>query len=381
MKIYIGKKPQLPYTLHLPGSKVIWLIFFFLSLISVLAIYSSVNTLAIRYKNWNAEYYLFRHVFHLTLGFGMIYLMSRIPYQLSGKWINVLLGVAITLLLYVIFQGEESQINEASRWIRIYNISFQPSDLAKYVCIIYLAKELASQREQSYIYKDAFLRMLLVILIIFGLIAPANLSTALLLLTTCLLLMYISGVRTKYLITFLTVGTIGVFLLINTVPRAETWKNRIKDYYARYTDVNYKPPYQVIQAHVAIVNGGFLGKGVGKSTQKIYLPHPYSDFIYAIIIEEYGIFMGIVILFLYLIFFIHVVVRLQKHVETNPFGSLLGIGLALLITLQALINMGVTTGLFPVTGLPLPFISLGGTSILFTGVSLGTIQNILEQVR
>jgi len=380
MDVSIPKKDLFPFHLRLPGSIVIWLIFFFLSLISLLAIYSSVNTLAIRNRNWNAEYYLFNHLFHLSLGFLMLFLMSRIRYQLLGQWVPFLLGISIVLLFALLFQGEESEINHASRWIRIYNISFQPSDLAKYVCILYVAKELANQKAQQKMAKEDFIRMLVVILLFFVLIAPSNLSTAMLLLMGSFLLMYIGGVRTKYLLTFTLIGLIGVVILMHTVPRAETWKNRLKDYYSRYIHQEYEPSYQVIQAHVAIANGGIIGTGVGKSTQKIYLPHPYSDFIYAIIVEEYGMVMGIVILALYLFFFLHVVVRLQKEVEKNPFGTLLGIGLALMITLQALVNMGVTTGLFPVTGLPLPFISLGGTSILFTGASLGTIQNILSQL-
>jgi cell division protein FtsW len=209
-----------------------------------------------------------------------------------------------------------------------------------------------------------------------GLIAPANLSTALLIFACSFILMLVAGIKLRYLMGLVIIGFIGLLLLFAFAPRVTTWTNRLEDYQKRIFQEDYKPNYQTLQANIAISSGGWVGQGAGKSLQRNYLPHPYSDFIYAIIIEEYGLLGGMLVLGLYLFILLRsiIIVTLSK-----TFGALLAAGLAFFVVLQALINMGVTVGLLPVTGLTLPLISLGGTSILFTSLSLGVILSVSRE--
>lgn len=361
---------------RLQGDKLIWLVVFTISLISLLAVYSSTSALAFKYQGGNTEYYLLKHFLLLALGFVMMYGIHLLDYRIFARISKIALYCTIPLLGYTIFQGEESEINSATRWIRIFGLTFQPSDLAKLTIVMYLSRELTEKQALLKDLQKGFLPIIAHVLIVVGFIIPANLSTALLILFTSLMLMYIGGMSLKHLGGLVMVGVLFVLIAFATFERAATWRSRIKDYIERYTNDDYVPGYQTIQSNLAISSGGIMGKGVGKSTQRNFLPHPYSDFIYSIILEEGGLIGGMLVLGLYMILLIRGVgiVTMSK-----TFGALLAAGLSFMMATQALINMAVTVGLIPVTGLPLPMLSMGGTSIVFTGMSFGMILSVSRQ--
>ena len=358
---------------RLKGDRGIWLVIVLLALISTLAVYSSSSSLAFRFQNGNTEFYLVKHVILLGLGFVVMYVTHRLDYRFFARISLVLLLLLVVLLLYVMLFGQRDEINGASRWISVFGQSFQPSDLAKFSLMIYLARLLTEHQADIKDFYRGFLPSISWVLIICGLIAPSNLSTALLLFGVSLILMLIAGISLRHIGGLVLIGVVGIGLLFATAKRAETWKNRLRDYAAGWTDPDYEPQYQVKQAYIAIATGGVLGQGAGKSAQRHYLPESYSDFVYAIVIEEYGLVGGLVVLALYLILLFRsvAIVTLSK-----TFGALLAAGLSFLIVIQALINMGVTVGVLPVTGLPLPMLSMGGTSMLFTGMSLGVVLSV-----
>lgn len=358
---------------HLKGDKVIWLVIMLISIVSILAVYSSTSALAFKFREGNTEYFLLKHLILLTTGFVVVYITHLMNYRQFARLSYILLILTIPLLLYTISQGSDAEINSAARWVSIAGQSFQPSDLAKLSIMIYLARVLTEKQEVIKDFQKGFLPIIAVVIVVCALIAPANLSTALLIFICCIVMMFVAGIDLKHIGSFLMIGMMGLMILMFTVKRAATWRHRITDYVERWTDPGYRVNYQTEQANIAIATGGFIGKGAGKSTQRNVLPHPYSDFVYAIIIEEYGMFGGIVVLILYLVllFRVAVIVTVSK-----TFGALLAAGLAAMLVIQALINMGVTVGVLPVTGLPLPMISMGGTSILFTGVMLGIILSV-----
>lgn len=358
---------------HLKGDKVIWLVIMLISIVSILAVYSSTSALAFKFREGNTEYFLLKHLILLATGFVVIYITHLMNYRQFARLSYILLVLTIPLLLYTISQGSEAEINSAARWVSIAGQSFQPSDLAKLSIMIYLARVLTEKQEVIKDFQKGFLPIIAVVIVVCALIAPANLSTALLIFICCIVMMFVAGIDLKHIGSFLMIGIMGLMILMFTVKRAATWRHRITDYVERWTDPAYRVNYQTEQANIAIATGGFIGKGAGKSTQRNVLPHPYSDFVYAIIIEEYGLFGGVVVLLFYLVllFRVAVIVTVSK-----TFGALLAAGLAAMLVIQALINMGVTVGVLPVTGLPLPMISMGGTSILFTGVMLGIILSV-----
>jgi cell division protein FtsW len=361
---------------HLKGDKVIWLLIILISIVSILAVYSSTSALAFKFREGNTEYFLVKHLILLAAGFAVMYVTHLMNYRQFARLSYILLFLTIPLLLYTISQGAEAEVNSAARWVSIAGQSFQPSDLAKLSIMIYLARVLTEKQEVIKDFQKGFLPIIAVVIVVCALIAPANLSTALLIFICCIVMMFVAGIDLKHIGSFLMIGIIGLMILMFTVKRAATWRHRISDYVERWTDPSYRVNYQTEQANIAIATGGFMGKGAGKSTQRNVLPHPYSDFVYAIIIEEYGIFGGIFVLILYLalLFRVAVIVTVSK-----TFGALLAAGLAAMLVIQALINMGVTVGVLPVTGLPLPMISMGGTSILFTGVMLGIILSVSRE--
>ena len=273
-----------------------------------------------------------------------------------------------------------TNLNDASRWLVVpgLGVSFQTSDLAKLALIMYVARLLSKKQDQIKDFKTAFLPVMVPIIVICGLILPANFSTAAVLFTTCLVLMFIGRVNIKYLLALIGTGAVllSIFILIvinsSDQGRVGTWKNRIEN----FTDNDDKSTsnYQVNQAKIAIATGGVLGKGPGGSTQRNFLPHPYSDFIYAFIIEEYGLLGGVAVIFLYILLLFRTIRIASK--STNPFGSFLALGCCFLLVFQAMINMAVSVNLIPVTGQPLPFISKGGTSVIFTGIAIGIILSV-----
>ncbi len=372
------------------GDKTIWTIVIALTLISVLAFYSSARNLAARAGN-PVEVIVLKHTLHLILGLGIIVLMQFVNFRVFARISFLLLGLAIILLIYTNLQGRAGAINQANRWINIFGFSFQTSDLAKFSLVVHIAKMLTIKQHEIQNFNRGFVPVILWILIICGLIAPSDLSMALLVFLTSIVLIYIGRVRLKYILSLFLIGILGLIILVNTAKRATTWKNRINDYISMMTDPSYEPSYQIIQSHIAIAEGGIIGKGPGKSTQKLYLPNPYDDFVFAIIVEEYGTVGALVVISLYLMFLFRAMVIVTKSLsisnaaddseyKTLMFGALLSAGLSFLIVGQALINIGVTTGLLPATGLPLPIISKGGTSILFTSLSIGIILNVSKQV-
>ncbi len=362
------------------GDKYIWFIILALSVVSLLAVYSSTRTLAYKYHAGNTEYYLIKHLFILTLGLAMVYLAHRVDYRYYSRIAQLLLFVSIPLLLYTLIFGNE--LNEAKRWITlpIINLSFQTSDLAKLALIMYTARILSKKQGVVDSFEEAFVPVIIPILIICGLIAPEDLSSASILFLTCLLIMFIGRVNFKYIAATIGGGVTVLALIIAVAAispdkgRIETWQNRIVDFMDKDN-----PSYQTQQANIAIAKGKTFRLAPGKSTQCNFLPHPYSDFIYAVIIEEYGLAGGAMIIFLYL----WLLWRVIKIVVKSPraFGALLAVGLGMSLVIQAMVNMGVSVGLLPVTGLTLPFVSMGGTSIWFNGIALGIILSVSVNIQ
>ncbi|HHG83988.1 MAG TPA: cell division protein FtsW [Bacteroidetes bacterium] len=362
---------MLNWILHrLKGDKLIWLAIFLIAMFSLLAVYTGAGAPVLAARA-STEYYLIKHALLLGGGFVIMFVVSFFDYRIFAKISNVLLYLAIPVLVYTLIMGQAK--NDAVRWIYIFGQSFQPSDLGKVALVIYLAKMLTQKQEVIKDFQQGFLPSIFWILLICGLIAPADLSTAALLFVTSLLVMFIAGVELKYIGGLIAIGLLAFLLLANTAERGKIWKGRYNEWVASLTDPNHDPGYQVEQARGAMASGGIIGKGAGKSSQRNWLPASTSDMIYPIIIEEYGTIGGIIVLGLYVFLLFRVV---GIVIMSKTFGAILAAGLAFLVVLQAMANMAVAVGIFPVTGLPLPMLSMGGTSILFTGFSLGIILSV-----
>jgi cell division protein FtsW len=353
---------------NIKGDQMIWVIVIALSLMSVFVVYSATGALA--YRNMESiEHYLFKHTGLIILSLVAMWAAHKIDYRYYSKLSKLGLWLSIPLLLYAWKAG--INLNDASRWITIpiINQIFQPSDLAKLSLIAAIAAMLSKRQQNIGDFKDVVVPMVLWSGVICGLIAMADLSSAVLLFATAMLLMFIGRVPVKYLAMLLVVGALAGALAMSIGQRGNTAKSRITSFFSE-TEL----PYQAEQARIAVASGGIIGKGPGKSDQRNFLPHPYSDFVYAIIIEEYGMIGGVIILLLYLA----LLYRGMKAVANSDraFGGLLSAGLSFALVIQAMVNMGVVVGLGPITGLPLPFLSMGGTSLLFTGISLGIILSV-----
>jgi len=364
------------------GDKVIWGVVIILSAFSVLAVYSSTTTLAYRFEHGNTEHYLFRHLGLLLFGLIMMYVAHKIKYVYYARISMLFIIIAAPLLLYTLVFGEVR--NEAARWTTLpgTNIAFQPSDLAKLALIMFVARMLAKKQDNIKDLKSAFIPILLPVLIICGLIMPANLSTAAILFVTCIVLMFIGGVKFRYLLTLAGIGIAALALFITFLVlspkssgRLGTWQNRIENFGGGGdSDENF----QVEQAKIAIANGGLLGKLPGNSMQKNFLPNPFNDFIFAIIIEEYGFLGALIIPLMYLIL-LYRGIRIAIKAPGN-FGALLAIGVTISLVFQAFANMAVAVNLVPVTGQPLPLVSMGGTSIWFTSIAIGIILSVSKEM-
>ena len=353
---------------HVKGDPVIWMVAISLSLLSILVVYSATGTLA--YKRMvNPESYLIKHTMLVVLGLLGLYWAHKLDYRFYSKISRILLWVSVPLLILTFTHGVS--LNDASRWIEVPFIetSFQPSDLASLALIASLAAMLARRQQSIEDFKKSFIPILFWCGVICGLIALTNLSSALLLFITCMLIMFLGRVPLKYLSMLVFVGLLAGSLALKYGDRGETAKSRINNFFD-----SKELPFQAKHARIAIASGGVLGKGPGQSQQRNILPHPYSDFIYAVIIEEYGMTGGVVVVILYLILLWRGM-RIAYYSE-RAFGGLLAAGLSFAVVLQAMVNMGVVVGLGPITGLPLPMISMGGTSLLFTGLALGMIQSV-----
>lgn len=354
---------------HIQGDPVIWFVVICLSVFGILVVYSATGSLAYRFADGNTEKYLIRHSFMVALALLVMWVAHKIDYRYYSKITRYALIASVPLLLYSWLYGVE--INGAMRWIELpfIGLQFQPSDLAKLALIAALATMLAKRQQNIQSIKESLIPMLAWCGGICGLIAMTNISTAIMLFMTCMLLLFIGRVPMKYLAMLVVVGVFAGLIALKVGQRGGTAVNRITEF-VEGTEV----PYQVEQSYIAIATGGVMGKGPGNSVQRNFLPEAFSDFVFAIIVEEYGIVGGVFVLLLYLIL-LYRGMRVMANSD-RAFGGLLSAGLSFAIVIQALINIGVVVGLGPVTGQTLPLISMGGTSLLFTGLSLGIILSV-----
>ncbi|HZY79952.1 MAG TPA: FtsW/RodA/SpoVE family cell cycle protein [Cyclobacteriaceae bacterium] len=353
---------------NLQGDRVIWAVVFALSLISILVVYSSVGTLAFK-RSTSAEMYLVKHTLMVFLGLAAMWFAHKVDYRYYSKISRLALWVSVPLLIYTYTNGVT--LNEAARWIviPIIGTSFQPSDFASLALIINLASMLSKKQQNIDDIKESLIPLLIWCGVICGLIALTNISTAVLLFATCVLIMFIGRVPVKYLAMLFLVGALAGAVAIKFGDRGTTAWNRIMAF-VNGTEL----PFQAQQGRIAIATGGVFGKGPGNSEQRNILPHPYSDFVYAIVVEEYGLIGGGLVLGLYLVL-LHRGMKAAYNSE-RAFGGLLSAGLAFDLVCQAMVNMGVVVGLGPITGQPLPLISMGGTAMVFTGLSVGIILSV-----
>ena len=364
---------------RLRGDKVIWFSVMIICLCSLLAVYSSVGQEAYVKRAGNTEYYLVKQFVLLCAGLVFMWVTYRFNYMSYSKIAPLLLLISVPMLIFTL--GFTDDVNDARRWIKIplINQSFQTSDFAKLALIIFISRSIAKKQDVIKDFKSAFVPLIIPVVLVCILIAPADLSTAALLFVTCLLMMIIGRVSIKYviLLTLIGIAALSLLVLLGTVfpdfIRVETWVSRVNGFLFNTAD-----NWQVNQSKIAIANGGILGVGPGASMQRNFLPLPYADFIYAIICEEYGLWGAGMIILLYLTLLFRCIKMITRCPKT--FGSILAIGLCLSIVLQAFANMAVSVNLLPVTGLTLPLISMGGTSILFTCISLGIILSVSKYV-
>ena len=354
---------------NIKGDKWIWIIALSLSTVSILVVYSATGSLAYQKMGGNTEYYLFKHFFLIALSFVAMWFTHKIDYKYFSKISTIALYACVPLLLFTWKFG--LNINDASRWINIpiLNQAFQPSDLAKLSLIVYLSSYLSKHQMDIQNIKESLIFPLIWISVICLLIALTNFSSAILLLFTCLILLFISRVPFKYLLMLSIIAVLAGSISLFVGQRGKTVISRFEN----FVD-NKNIPFQLEQAYIAVSTGGIFGKGPGKSNQKNFLPQSYSDFIYAIVIEEYGLITGFLVLILYILLLYRGLVTLIN--SERAFGGLLSAGLSFALVIQAMINMCVVVGLLPVTGLTLPLISMGGTSQLFTGITLGIILSV-----
>jgi cell division protein FtsW len=381
------------------GDKVIWAIVIVLTMASLLLVYSSTGSLAYRMSR-STESYLFKQFAFILVGLVIIYFAHRINYSIYSRVAIFIFIVSIPLLLYTLLFGV--QLNAGSRWIKlpVINMTFQTSDLAKLALFMYLSRMLSRKQQQNMI-KDlwnGYLPVIVPVVIICLLIAPANLSTALLIGGTSMILLFIGRVRIKHLLATIGFAMIPLVILFTIAVttydkeageskklpgflskgRVPTWISRIQTFVYGSKELDSEKSYQISQAKIAIAKGGWLGRGPGNSEQRNFLPHSYSDFIYAIIIEEYGIIGGAFMVMIYLLFLFRCI-RIYRKCP-YAFGAFLALALSFTLVIQAMVNMAVNVNMFPNTGVTLPLVSMGGSSFLFTCLSIGIILSVARNV-
>jgi cell division protein FtsW len=369
------------------GDPVMWIIIVVLSVWGLVAVYSSTGALAYKNHGGSAEVYLFQQFAYLTIGFVVMLFIHSIHYKMFMRVAKLVLYLSYVLLVLTLFVGAE--INDAQRWLKIpfIGITFQTSEVAKVALIMYIASELAKRQDEIKDFKKGFLPILIHVGVTCLLIAPNNLSTALVLAATCVVVMFIGRVSIKHIFMvgapiIVALGLLA-FIVANTnekylkpFGRLLTWKHRIENYSNPVKDPDVT--YQNDHAKIAIASGSWTGKGPGQSTERNFLPEAFSDFIYAIIVEEYGMLGGAGMLVLYLLFMFRALRIIFK--SPKAFGALVAVGLSFTLVMQALINMAVAVNLFPVTGLTLPLVSKGGTSIIITSFAFGMIMSVSRHV-
>ncbi|MCL7765274.1 FtsW/RodA/SpoVE family cell cycle protein [Polaribacter sp. Z014] len=363
---------------YIKGDKTIWAIVAILAIFSFMPVYSASTNLVYVVGYGSSLGYLFKHIVLLIMGFAIIYGVHKVPYRYFSGGSVIMLPVIIFLLIYTLSQGTTIGGANASRWIRIGGIGFQTSTLAGLVLMVYVARYLSRNKDKAISFKESLWQLWLPVALVLVLILPANFSTTAIIFVMILIVTFIGGYPLKYLGFILGVG-IGLLLIFilaakafpDLMPnRVQTWENRIES----FSDDEGKEAYQVEKAKIAIAMGETFGVGPGKSVQKNFLPQSTSDFIYAIIVEEYGLVGGFLIVSIYFILLFRIFVVIRK--TSTIFGALLVLGVGLPIIFQASINMAVATNLFPVTGQTLPLISSGGTSIWMTCFALGMILSV-----
>ena len=365
---------------HIKGDRTIWALVAILAIFSFMPVYSASANLVYAVGGSTLGY-LLKHVVLLIMGFAIIYLVHKIPYRYFSGGSVLMLPVVFVLLIFTLAQGTTIGGANASRWIRIpfVGIGFQTSTLAGLVLMVYVARYLAKNKNLKINFKESLWQLWLPIGLILMLILPANFSTTAIIFTMILILAFIGGYPIKYIGYILGSGVVvlSIFILAakafpDAMPnRVTTWEKRISSF---WSSAETQEAYQVEKAKIAIATGGPVGKGPGKSIQKNFLPQSSSDFIYAIIVEEYGLLGAVLIVFVYFLLLFRIFITVRK--ATTVFGTLLVIGVGLPIIFQAVINMAVATNLFPVTGQTLPLISSGGTSIWMTCFAIGMVLSV-----
>ena len=366
---------------NIQGDSVIWAIIGVLAIFSFLPVYSASSNLAYLYGDGNTFKFLAKHFAHLVLGFGILYGVHKIPYHYFRGLSMIALPIVVVLLLITMAQGTTIGGANASRWIHVplVGVTFQTSTLAAVVLMTYVARYLSTIESKLVSFKETLLPLWLPVFLIIGLILPANFSTAAIIFAMVVLLVFIGGYPFRYLAIILTTGLLLLSLFVLSAKafpdvfpnRVDTWISRV----ASFVDKTDKDAdYQIIKAKTAIASGGITGLGPGKSVQKNFLPQSSSDFIYAIIVEEFGLLGALVVMVVYLLLLFRLVV--VAHKSSSMFAKLLVIGVGLPVVFQALVNMAVAVELFPVTGQTLPLISSGGTSIWMTCLALGIVLSV-----
>jgi len=366
---------------NIKGDRVIWAIVALLALFSFLPVYSASSNLAYLYGDGNTFVFLVKHFAHLALGFGIMYWVHKIPYHYFKGLSIIMMPVVVVLLLFTMAQNTTIGGANASRWIRVpfVGVTFQTSTLAAVVLMTYVARYLSKIRDKNITFNETLVPLWLPVFIILMLILPANFSTTAIIFSMVIMLVFLGGYPLKYIMVILGTGLIALTFFILTAKafpdafpnRVDTWVNRVDNF---FDNKDTPEDYQVERAKIAIARGEVFGKGPGKSVQRNFLPQSSSDFIYAIIIEEWGLVGGVFLMFLYLMLLFRLVI--VAHKSTDVFGKLLVIGVGLPVVFQALINMAVAVELFPVTGQTLPLVSSGGTSIWMTCMAIGMVLSI-----
>ena len=366
---------------HIKGDKTIWAVVSLLALFSFLPVYSSSSNLAYLYGDGNTFKFLLKHLTHLILGFVILYGVHKVPYNYFKGLSVIALPIVIILLIITITQGVTIDGANASRWIRIpiVGVTFQSSTLASVVLLTYIARYLSKIKDNTITFKESVLPLWVPVFLVLTLILPANLSTAAIIFSMVIVLIFIGGYPVKYLLIILFTSLMFLSFFIvsakafpNVFPnRVDTWISRIDNF---FDGEKTEADYQIEKAKIAIASGGVTGLGPGKSIQKNFLPQSSSDFIYAIIVEEFGLVGSFTLMFLYMLLLFRFVI--VAHKAETVFGKLLVIGVGLPIVFVALINMAVAVEIFPVTGQTLPLISSGGSSIWMTCLAIGMILSI-----
>ena len=366
---------------NIKGDRLIWAIAALLAIFSFLPVYSAASNLVNIGGNSNTFSYFIKHFMHLFLGFSIMYGVHKVPYRYFRGLSMIMIPIVLVLLVVTILQGTTIEGANASRWIRIpfVNMSFQTSTLASVVLMVYVARYMSKTKDENVSFKDSILPLWIPVFLVLALILPSNFSTTALIFLMVVILVFLGGYPVRYLAVIIGSGILALVMFIlvakafpDAMPnRVDTWMNRIENFSG---EGDSDGDYQIEKAKIAIASGEFWGVGPGKSTQKNFLPQSSSDFIFAIIIEEYGLVGGLFLLVLYMWLLFRIVIVAQK--SDTIFGKLLALGVGIPIVFQAMINMAVAVELFPVTGQTLPLISSGGTSIWMTCLAIGIILSV-----